>query len=133
MLTLTRAQAELTEAYLDTLSESGLIVEPFGGGTVRVMSAPVILGRPAPELAAAMIEALEGYAEMPASQRRRDELIKLACRKSVKGGEPLTREQIAELLRGCSSAASAPTCPHGRPICVAISKRELDRRFRRIK
>ncbi|MDR1570035.1 MAG: DNA mismatch repair endonuclease MutL [Oscillospiraceae bacterium] len=130
-LTLSHAEAALTQTYATALAESGFEFEPFGDRTIRVTSVPIVLGCPAPELARAMIAALEGYGELPTARRRREELIMLSCKKAIKGGEPLTREQIERLLRACASSV-APTCPHGRPICVAIPKRELDRRFRRI-
>lgn len=130
VLTLTPGETALVEAYADTLADSDFTFEPFGDKTVRVTSAPVVLGCPAPELARAMIAALESFGELPSAQRRRDSLIKLACKKAIKGGEPLTRGQINHLLEQIASSVM-PTCPHGRPICVAIPRREIDRRFKR--
>ncbi|GHU72982.1 DNA mismatch repair protein MutL [Clostridia bacterium] len=131
-LTLTRRESALVDASRQAIADAGFIVEPFGDCALRVTAVPMVLGEPAPDLIRAVIDALGDFCELPTMKRQRDTLIKLACKKAIKGGEPLTRAQISGLISQLARTNTAPTCPHGRPICVAIEKRELDRRFKRI-
>ena len=129
---LTGPQAMLVQAYADMLAAGGAEFEVFGENAIRVHSAPVVLGEPALDLVRNMVASLSGLNELPIHKRRRDELLKLACKKAIKGGETLSPEQVESLLNEVARGGTGmPTCPHGRPICVEISKKELDKRFGR--
>jgi DNA mismatch repair protein MutL len=54
----------------------------------------------------------------------------MACRGAVKAGDRLSAVQIRSLLEQ-RPAAGGQTCPHGRPASILITRRELDRHFRR--
>ena len=58
--------------------------------------------------------------------------MQTACKHAIKGGEPVTREEIQELLQEFLSGTLPLTCPHGRPVVVQITKTELEKMFRRI-
>ena len=68
----------------------------------------------------------------PTFEKKRTALLQTACKHAVKGGEPLTEEQLRSLLDTMIQQKVTPTCPHGRPLVVAVSHRELDRKFKRI-
>ena len=55
-----------------------------------------------------------------------------ACKHAIKGGEPVTEEEIRDLLAEFLSGRIPLTCPHGRPVVVRITKTELEKMFRRI-
>ncbi|MDR0397170.1 MAG: hypothetical protein LBH66_07710, partial [Oscillospiraceae bacterium] len=129
---LSHREAALIKANASFVEEAGFIIEPFGDRAVRVNSVPMVMGAPAPELIRAVIDALDEFAELPTAKKRRDALITLACKKAIKGGDPLTHNQISGLLDALAKTHTMPTCPHGRPICVAVEKKDLDRRFKRI-
>jgi DNA mismatch repair protein MutL len=56
----------------------------------------------------------------------------MACKRAVKGGDALAPAEIEALLRDMQASGAPPTCPHGRPLVVVLSRRELEKRFRRI-
>jgi DNA mismatch repair protein MutL len=56
----------------------------------------------------------------------------MACKKAIKAGDALSGEAVSHLLREMLSTGIMPTCPHGRPIVVEITKRDLEKRFKRI-
>ena len=68
----------------------------------------------------------------PTFEKKRTALLQTACKHAVKGGEPLTEDQIRSLLDTMIGQKVTPTCPHGRPLVVAITHRELDKKFKRI-
>ena len=64
--------------------------------------------------------------------RKRAALLQTACKHAVKGGERLSEAVLRDLVQQMIDQKVTPTCPHGRPLVVAISHRELDRKFKRI-
>ena len=56
----------------------------------------------------------------------------MACKHAVKGGERLPEASVSQLIRDVIEQKVTPTCPHGRPLMVQITRNELEKRFRRI-
>jgi DNA mismatch repair protein MutL len=55
----------------------------------------------------------------------------LACRTAIKSGDKLTKEQMKDLINKLAETKTQYTCPHGRPVKIDISMRELERMFKR--
>ena len=133
ILPLTRREQALLEASRELLEPMGLTVEPFGDGEVRVRSIPMILGQPqAQDFILELLDQLENERGLNTIEKRRAAILQLACKKAVKGGDPLTEDEIRDLVERMIDQQVTPTCPHGRPLVVAISHAELDKRFKRI-
>ena len=133
ILPLTRREQALLEDNRELLEPMGLTVEPFGDGEVRVRSIPMVLGQPqARDFILELIDQLESERGLNTIEKRRAAILQLACKKAVKGGDPLTEAEIRDLVERMIDQQVTPTCPHGRPLVVAISHTELDKRFRRI-
>ena len=133
ILPLTRREQALLEANREQLEPMGLTVEPFGDGEVRVRSIPMILGQPqAQDFILELLDQLENERGLNTIEKRRAAILQLACKKAVKGGDPLTEDEIRDLVERMIDQQVTPTCPHGRPLVVAISHAELDKRFKRI-
>ena len=117
----------------DALEDAGFELDDFGDNAVLVRAVPMVLG--VPQLQAYFGELADRLSELralPSQEKRRDALVKLACRKAVKAGDALSRESIESLLDEMLRTGAPPTCPHGRPLVIQIKKAELDKRFRRI-
>lgn len=120
-------------ANLSLLSAIGFDIDDDGGRAIRVRAVPSVLGMPQIKpFFGEMADRLGEYRSMPTSDLRRDALVKLACRKAVKAGDSLEPESVAALIAQMLETGAPPTCPHGRPLVIALNKRELDKRFRRI-
>ncbi len=133
ILSLTRREQALLEENQALLEPMGLTVEPFGDGEVRVRSIPMVLGEPqAKAFILELLDQLENERGLNTIEKRRAAILQLACKKAVKGGDPLTEEEIRDLVERMIDQQVTPTCPHGRPLVVAISHTELDKRFKRI-
>ncbi len=126
-----REQA-LLEENRDLLESIGLVAEPFSGKEVAVRSVPVVLGEN--ETAAFVREAIDALeaGRMPGADKKRASILQMACWHAIKGGEPLSEEMLRSLVEEMIDKKVTPTCPHGRPLVVAISHQELDRKFKRI-
>ena len=63
---------------------------------------------------------------------RREAVMQAACKHAVKGGDALSQAEIDSLLKQMSQTGAPASCPHGRPVIVAITRTELEKRFSRI-
>jgi DNA mismatch repair protein MutL len=118
---------------LDIMKEMGMAVEPFGGHTVVIKSLPAILGHINPRgLLLDLIGQLAGEGASVSWQDKRDKaLVSLACKGAVKAGQILSRPEVSQLCLDLDRLPFAATCPHGRPVWVAITEKQLARLFKR--
>jgi DNA mismatch repair protein MutL len=58
-------------------------------------------------------------------------LSTLACKAAVKAGDPLSHEQVADLLAAAEALEHSHTCPHGRPTELVLTYSDLERHFKR--
>ena len=132
IISVTNREQRLLEDNREALENIGLSVEAFGEKDVAVRTIPVILGEAQTrDFVRDVIAELETGRD-PTAEKKRASLLQAACKHAVKGGEPLTEEQIRSLLDEMIEKKVTPTCPHGRPLVVAISHRDLDKKFKRI-
>ena len=129
---VTKKEAALISENKKTLESIGLVIESFGEKDVAIRTIPVILGEA--ETAGFIRDILNDLEEGKGItlEKKRAALLQSACKHAVKGGEPLTEEQLRSLVAEMIDQKVTPTCPHGRPLVVSISHRELDKKFKRI-
>jgi DNA mismatch repair protein MutL len=116
------------------LDRLGFEVEEFGGDAVRVGSVPALLGRDkATEAIRALAQDLEGFDR---GSRVDDALKKIAatiaCHAAVKANYPLTYEKMVHILEELRATSYSTVCPHGRPVMLRITRREVEKNFQRI-
>lgn len=132
VISVTNREQRLLEENRETLESIGLCIESFGEKDIAVRTIPMILGETQTrDFVREVITELEKGKD-PAFEKKRAALLQSACKHAVKGGEPLTEDQIRSLLDTMIGQKVTPTCPHGRPLVVAITHRELDKKFKRI-
>jgi DNA mismatch repair protein MutL len=116
------------------LNRNGFEVEPFGPRTLAIKAAPVGLeGR---ELELMLQEVLEApdrnQQNENAEARRRRIAASIACHAAIKINQPLDSEKISWLLTELSKTEHPTACPHGRPIALKYSHKDIQRAFQRI-
>lgn len=128
-----REEKELLIEYRTELSAVGLALEEFGERTVTVTSIPSFLqGEDLPSLLEALSEELAERGKGDTIEHVLDRIcVFLACRGAVKANRRLQEEEVRALLREWEAFAQPATCPHGRPLFVQWSWRELEGWFRR--
>jgi DNA mismatch repair protein MutL len=122
----------------DELERNGFEAEPFGPRTLAVKAAPVGLeGRELERMLSEVIEQTGGASQDAA---RRKDLATLrgriaasiACHSAIKVNTPLESQKMDWLLKELSKTEHPTSCPHGRPIALRYSWREIQRAFQRI-
>lgn len=118
----------------DALTDAGFDVEPFDATSVAVRALPVILGvtPPTQELILDVLDEAHIQHGHLTRERLRRRVAQLACKHAIKGGDTLTDEDVRGLLTQMLATGAQPTCPHGRPIVSEWTRRELEKRFKRI-
>jgi DNA mismatch repair protein MutL len=134
VLELSAAQRQVLSAHAAVLTRFGLEVEDFGGGSVCLAAVPALLDRADCEAAVrALAEDLEGGvpgARVEDSLRRI--AATMACHAAVKANYPLTLEKMHYILAELRRTAYSSVCPHGRPVVLRLTRREIEKNFQRI-
>ena len=137
---LAPAALEALIAARETALRLGFEVETFGASAVALRAVPELLAERDPEgllreLAEEIRAAGDAGAALQAGSRiaaGADHLFAtLACHAARRAGEKLAPEEQRALLCALDEIPWAPTCPHGRPVAVPISRSEIERRFAR--
>jgi len=121
-------------AHAAELERLGFELEEFGGGSVRIAALPALLRREDCDAAIrALAEDLEGLDR----GARVDEALRriaatTACHAAVKANYPLTAEKMAHILEELRATAYSTICPHGRPVMLRLTRREVEKNFQRI-
>ncbi|MBP3645220.1 MAG: DNA mismatch repair endonuclease MutL [Clostridia bacterium] len=130
---VTPQDAAKIETYIQEIRDAGFDVEPFGDHAYTIRAVPNVLG--VPQTRSAFLDMVDHLGELrvlSTQQKRRDAILQMACKKAIKGGDKLTMEEIKPLLMDMIRTNAPPTCPHGRPLVITLSKNDLEKRFRRI-
>ena len=116
------------------LERLGFEVEEFGGDAVRVSAVPALLGiEEAAATLRALSEDLEGLDRgSPAEAALKQMAATIACHAAVKANYPLTYDKMAHILEELRATAYSTICPHGRPVMLRLTRREIERNFQRI-
>jgi DNA mismatch repair protein MutL len=134
LIEMSPAQRQSLIPHAATLEKFGLEIEEFGGDSVRLSAVPAVLDPSECEAAVrALAEDLEG---IDRGSRVEDALRKIAatmaCHAAVKANYPLTMEKMRYILEELRRTAYSSVCPHGRPVVLRITRREIEKNFQRI-
>ena len=116
----------------ETLDRLGFEIEEFGENTVLARQIPMDLSA---DDAAATLETmaedlLRGRRESPDSCR--DQLLHtVACKAAIKAGWHSDEKELLAICKEVMTRDDLKHCPHGRPICVTLSKKQLEKQFGR--
>jgi len=125
------ACAELL-ANRSALEDLGFEIDEFGDDTVLLRQIPMDLS---PEDAADTVESIA--ADLLNGRREektafRDEVLHtVACKAAIKAGWNSDEKELLVLVERVMSDESLKHCPHGRPICISLSKKQLEKQFKR--
>lgn len=127
-------QAALVREHREALAGLGLEVEDFGGATLAVTGYPAPLGkRPPTAILKAVADHLSRAGRAPNRKLLLYDLLSLmACHSAVRAGDRLTAEEIGTLVCQRHLARDGHHCPHGRPTTVVLTRRELEKLFKRV-
>ena len=119
-------------ANKDMLEELGFEIDEFGENTVLLRQIPMDLSTDAAHEAVEQMAAdlLNGRREKKTTVR--DEILHtVACKAAIKAGWKNDEAELLALVRQVMAREDLKYCPHGRPICITLSKKQLEKQFKR--
>lgn len=134
ILNLTMQESDLLKKYMDRFTRIGFEFEEFGQESYAVRAVPGNLFHIAKkELLLEMLDSLSDEITRNHSSDLIDEKIaSMSCKAAVKGNMRLTAQEANALIGELLTLENPYHCPHGRPTIIAMSKRELEKKFKRI-
>lgn len=131
---LTPAQAAIFDAIAPELESYGFELMRLSGRTVAIKATPADL--PAGEarnMLAELLETVDAEKKGTARETLRDDIAaSLACHAAIKVNMPLTTEKMRWLIDRLLKTSSPTTCPHGRPVILRLTTRDILKGFHRI-
>ena len=118
---------------LDLLEQAGITAEDFGGVDLLIRGSAPILAKA--DLSAIVVELAEkllrgGGQGLP--EQIEEIYHTIACRSAIKAHDSTPIPSLQELIEMLRTDGDAQHCPHGRPICIRMSKYEIEKKFGRL-
>ncbi len=125
-------ETEFIETNIRLIRSLGFDLKPFGSSAYRVDEVPVDLQHiNIEEFFNELLADLKNLSEIKLEDLLKDRIAMTACKHAIKGGMELTEEETSKLFEMLKGNMGLK-CPHGRPVCVSLDKKDLEKMFKRI-
>ena len=131
-ITLDPVQYEILCENLERFTELGFSVQPLNGTMIRIDAVPSMVSSNAAGFISDAVSVIADAGSVSELDLVRSKLIQIACKKALKAGDRLEKEEIYEIIEAYKNGATPMTCPHGRPVIISITKTDLQKKFKRI-
>ena len=132
-VTLDKIDYDAAVSNLDMFAKCSFDVEDFGNGTLLVRSAPQYLA--ATEIADCITE-MSGYIASGKKDIYTEKMDwfyhNVSCRSAIKAGNKSTVQELIDIAWTLEKNPQIKYCPHGRPICIVMTKYEIEKQFGRL-
>lgn len=132
-VTLDKIDYDAAVSNLDMFAKCSFDVEDFGNGTLLVRSAPQYLD--ATEIADCITE-MSGYIASGKKDIYTEKMDwfyhNVSCRSAIKAGNKSTVQELMDIAWTLEKNPQIKYCPHGRPICIVMTKYEIEKQFGRL-
>ncbi|RHT23111.1 DNA mismatch repair endonuclease MutL [Clostridium sp. AM33-3] len=133
ILTLGSREALMLEKNMQIFTDIGFEIEPFGGKEYAVRGVPDNLFTIAKkELLMEMLDSLSEDTQARNADMIYEKVASMSCKAAVKGHDVLSAAEADALIDQLLGLENPYACPHGRPTIIAMSKYELEKKFKRI-
>lgn len=134
ILSLSMQETELLNEHMDRFQRIGFEIEPFGGDEYAVRAIPDnLFGIAKKELLLEMLDGLaDGITTSMTPELIDEKVASMSCKAAVKGNNRLSAMEVDTLIGELLELDNPYHCPHGRPTIIAMTKRELEKKFKRI-
>ncbi len=134
ILNLSMKEAQLLNENMERFARIGFEIEPFGGEEYAVRAVPDNLFSIAKkDLLMEMIDDLsDGISTTMTPELIDEKVASMSCKAAVKGNNRLSAQEVDALIGELLTLDNPYHCPHGRPTIIAMTRRELEKKFKRI-
>lgn len=133
IVSLSLEEENLLKANEKYFRDFGFEIEPFGGREYSISAVPSsLLGMTEEELFLEMLDHLTADGSKDAFEIFASRLATMACKAAVKGNHSMSPQEADKLIDELLTLKNPYNCPHGRPTIIAMSKTEIEKKFKRI-
>lgn len=134
VITLSMREAEVLERFKEQFTKLGFEIEHFGGAEYSICGVPGNLYRlnTRDVLIEMLDELTDGISERATTDVILDKIASMSCKAAVKGSQRLSLPEMEQLMKDLMQLDNPYNCPHGRPTIIAMSKYEIEKKFKRI-
>lgn len=131
-VTLQKDEYNAAVMNLDVFGKAAFEVEDFGNGTLLVRSCPQFLDSADVESSIAEMACYLNQNKLDINTEKMDWIFhNVACRAAVKAGNKSKTAELVDLVRQMLNNPQLKTCPHGRPVCIELTKSDIEKQFGR--
>ena len=134
ILSLSMQEAQVLNENMDRFTRIGFEIEPFGGEEYAVRAIPDnLFGIAKKELLLEMLDDLaDGISTSMTPELIDEKVASMSCKAAVEGNNRLSAQEADALIGELLLLENPYHCPHGRPTIIAMTQRELEKKFKRI-
>ena len=133
VLTLTHREKEILASYQEVFTKLGFEIEEFGGDEYAVKAVPShFLHLASRELFYSILDELLENPQGGETELVMDRCATISCKAAVKGNHSLSFPEAEKLIEKMLRAEEPYHCPHGRPTTISMTKKEFEKKFKRI-
>ena len=133
VINLSAKESVTLEEFSEDLKAQGIEIEEFGPNTYKIIQVPASMAsKNVKDIFHEILEDLENDKEIKSADNKTEKILTyLSCRMAYKSGDNIPNEEAAALIDQLEQTEIKYTCPHGRPVKVEITLKELSKMFKR--
>ena len=133
IVSLSIKEQELLNKYMKNFETIGFEIEPFGGDEFSIRAVPGnLFGLAERDVFLEMLDSLDKDTGRVSEDLINEKIASMSCKAAVKGNHRLSEKEAEALIDELLALDNPYNCPHGRPTIIAMSKYELEKKFKRI-
>lgn len=133
IVSLSIKEQELLNKYMKNFEAIGFEIEPFGGDEFSIRAVPGnLFGLAERDVFLEMLDSLDKDTGRVSEDLINEKIASMSCKAAVKGNHRLSEKEAETLIDELLTLDNPYNCPHGRPTIIAMSKYELEKKFKRI-
>ena len=133
IVSLSIKEQELLNKYMKNFETIGFEIEPFGGDEFSIRAVPGnLFGLAERDVFLEMLDSLDKDTGRVSEDLINEKIASMSCKAAVKGNHRLSEKESEALIDELLTLDNPYNCPHGRPTIIAMSKYELEKKFKRI-
>ncbi len=133
ILSLDNREVEMLNQNLEQIERFGYSIEPFGGREYMITAVPDNLYHI--DMKELFIEMLDDFSNLSGRETPQlilEKIASMSCKAAVKGNNRLSLQEADALIEELLTLENPYNCPHGRPVIIAMTKYEIEKKFKRI-
>ncbi len=133
VISVTPKEAGIINSYEKYFKELGFEIEDFGMNAFAIRGVPLdLFSYDIKDLFEEILTQMSVSSVKGVPQIIREKIASMACKAAVKGNNSLSLEEADRLIEQLLELDNPYNCPHGRPTIIAMSKYEVEKKFKRI-